>query len=143
MEKCNEELGYTIRNGFDRPECEMTVYVHDGDMTPFRLTRENVRNLLKEVIEANPHLHYSYEKIDTFEEYRHSIDYYMSLKSFDGFSYHKMAGEMIWKLENWCKMSFDLPYNPYWQMTEEQVLEIENIMRSELGLEPVEKMLRK
>lgn len=151
---CLEEQGVIRENGLGlkrikgewvrtgKPLCDMTVYVHNGDMRPFHLTRENVRDLLAEVIQANPHLKFSYENIDTFEKYRKSIDYYMRNSALEGMSYQNVAGEMIGKLENDCMFAFDLPYNPFWEMSEEDVLEIENLLRRENNLEPVEKMLR-
>ena len=141
-EICKEMQGYTLNTGFNLPMNERTVYVHENDMKPFRLTRENVRELLDEILNANPHLKFSYENVDTFDKYYHTIDYYLDNSALDGYSYHKVAGAIISKLERDCIYSFGVPYNPYWQMSEEEVLEIENIMRSDDGLEPVEKMLR-
>lgn len=137
FDKCKDSKGTWGSANF--PKSERTVYIYSGDNTPFINTYANLEKMFNRIFEANPHLKFKFETID---DYRGSINWWFNNYMINGYSYYKVASEITHSLEMECYMNYGVYWNPYSDMSEEDVCGIENKLREEEGLDPIEKFHR-
>ena len=120
-------------NGFANPirncpRTSMTGLVFRSKEEEFEKNRENEIEMLERVFKANPHLKFKWE---TAEDYLYVFDYVPS-----GISWEWAEMYVVDELElrNSCwpfnKAEY---YNPYWNMTKEEVMELSKEMEAVYG----------
>ena len=92
---------------------DMNIFTHDTDSAMIS-TMEDKRRLLQEVMDINPHLHYSWETAE---------DYLNMFKETAPDSSARMEAHMIDLLElrnaSWTFSNAEY-YNPYWKMSKKE-----------------------
>lgn len=132
----NKAIDYKSQWYWADLKCSMSVNIYENNMRPFINTYQNIEEMITNIKNKNPHLFYSFEPIDRL------TNYWWKQTHLNGISWRSVCMEILNKRESDCMYSFDIPFNPYYELTEEEVLEMENNLRTQYGLETVEKFFR-